>query len=141
MSLKRFSILYKMSTSDDILLKWIRYYAKELNFLKLLLNISKKVKAKPERINEINEAIKVVKSLLQQYRDIYRRLINKPKRRKEEEVPDVTEEIRYLFETYPYHEDDEQKVYSNSIAMYTIDMEDQSTGHFSFDVARLEKKI
>jgi len=57
-----------------------------------MYEVAKGIKAKPDVINSIKEAINQLKSLLQQYRDIYNKLRrNRPTKR--EEAPDIWQRI------------------------------------------------
>jgi hypothetical protein len=73
-----------------------------------------------KQISANYDVLKVAKKL----RDMYNKIkANRPTRR--EEGPDVTEDVRYLYENYPYYE--AQRVFPNSFGMYVIDMEEDST--------------
>jgi rubrerythrin len=104
-------LLYKM-TGLDYIRKLIRQYVKQISANYDTLKDAKKKKVKPDVINLIKEAINQNKLMLQQLREMYNKVRrNRPTKR--EEVPDVTEDIRYLYESYPYYE--AQKVFPNSI--------------------------
>jgi len=110
-------ILYKMTRLDDVR-NLIHQIANQISYNYNVLKVAKKVKAKQDVIDSINEAINQLKSSLQELRDMYNKLRrNRPTRR--EEAPDATEEIRYLYEHYPYYE--AQSVFPNSIGMYVIE--------------------
>jgi hypothetical protein len=72
-----------MTRLDDIR-KLIQQYVKLINYNYDALKVAKGIKAKPDVINFIKESINQLKSLLQQYRDIYNKLRrNRPTKREE----------------------------------------------------------
>ena len=126
-----------MSTLEDIR-NLIHSLVKQLHKQYDLLKDAKKQKASQQVIDSINDSINHLKKSLQKARNFYNTIKIKESKRKEE-TEDVTEDIRYLFETYPYYES--QRFFPSSIGMYIIDMKGYTTGNFSRDVSMLEEPL